>query len=189
MSGRAGIYMPEGWAAIPLRDPQSRARAISALIDTQFASAPQATALRREMHKALTSAAADAARADGELMAMSMITTDGVPVPMSLTVFRPQTPGTLERVKGSLMDQPDVHSAEGPQGTVVRQVRIDEGVTTSTVPGMRQVIAEYWLDPEDGHGLYRAVFTSPLTETVPALLELFDTIVSSVGVVREDQSK
>lgn len=45
------------------------------------------------------------------------------------------------------------------------------------------LLADYWLDLDDGSGLVLLTFSSPLVEAREALLPLFDTVVASVTPV------
>ena len=69
-------------------------------------------------------------------------------------------------------------------GAIERRARATSSRLDKDSEPVAQLQAEYWLDPQDGAGLYHAVFTTPLLEQSEALLEMFDAIVSTVRAVR-----
>lgn len=183
-----GILLPESWWTISLRDDVGRRRAVTQLIERQLGHADEHSALRADARAHLERTADDAARNGGRLMAVSLMTVAGVPVPATLTLYR--LPGQdvtgqgITEIEAALRDDaPDAHLdlAEGPVGPVLRRT------TTTTAPeelggaSVPMLLADYWLDPDDGQGLAYLVFSSPLVEAQDALLHLFDVIVGSIG--------
>lgn len=183
-----GILLPESWWTIGLRDEVARRRAIAQVIERQLGRADEHAALRADARAHLERTADDAARNGGRLMAVSLMTVAGVPVPATLTVYR--LPGQdvtgqgIAEIEASLRDdaaEARIDLADGPLGPVLRRT------TTTSAPedlggaAVPMLLADYWLDPDDGQGLAYLVFSSPLVEAQDALLHLFDVIVGSIG--------
>ncbi|WP_144018479.1 hypothetical protein [Demequina sp. NBRC 110051] len=156
------------------------------LVSRQFRGSGGTSEVRASVHGAMSRVAADAARAGGALLAMDLTLIDGVPTPSTLVVFRPTVPSTAAEVADGLRGTPDVEVAEGATGPIVRWVTVQSSPEFDGVQAVEQLKAEYWLDPGDGHGLYHAVFTSPLVSLRDALVDLYDVMVSSVSTAPEE---
>ena len=48
-----------------------------------------------------------------------------------------------------------------------------------------QVRADYWIDAGPGHGITLLAFSSPLVDLADAMVELFESVVSTVHVFPE----
>ncbi len=173
--------LPPGWARIPLTNPRERGKAVRAMVATQFCAAPANPALKAQTTAALMRVAADAAKVGGTIMAIHLLAPRGVPIPITLTVFRPAAPGSMAVLKASLAGVDDVVEATMEDGgeVVRRTARVSTTIDGGTAP-LPQLQAEYWLDPRDGAGLFHAIFTTPLLEQADAMVEMFDGIVSTV---------
>jgi hypothetical protein len=174
--------LPPGWARIPLTSPRERGLAVRAMVATQFSGAPANPSLKAQLTAALMRVAADAAKAGGTIMAIHLLAPRGVPIPITLTVFRPTAPASMAALKASLAGADDVVEATMDDGGAVvrRTSRVSTTIDGGTAP-LPQLQAEYWLDPRDGAGLFHAIFTTPLLEQADALVEMFDGIVSTVS--------
>ena len=177
---RAGIVLPPDWARVPLLDAGARATAVRDIVARQTAGAPVAPNLRRELERVLRNLTDDAARAGGQLMAFSTQIAHGRPLPISLSVFRPELPRTMADVVETLDGEGTTEVAQGPSGTTVRHIT-QQASSLANSPEIDQFTVAYWLDPHDGHGLFHAVFTSPLSGFEDELCALFDTMVATVA--------
>lgn len=179
------VVLPASWWAVPLRDPAARERSVRALVTRQTGRADVRATLRHELRRDLLALTADAASRGGVLYAVSLLHVAGSPVSASLTTFRTsrmsgQTLAAVERrwrERGG-----DAARAEGPCGTVLRSVTDQSAEDPWAGRVVLQLVAEYWLDPDDGRGLFRAVFTTPHVDLRATMLPLFDAVVGSVGV-------
>ncbi|WP_084102439.1 hypothetical protein [Demequina sp. NBRC 110051] len=185
-----GILLPPGWTSVPLPHAGRRHAALRRLVDSQFADSPAPASLRRQTLDAMATVLDAAASAGGILWAMSTQRVGGIPLAMSLTMYRPRPAVRLETVVTDLLGQPDVVTARGDSGTVVRRVSTapaGEGATGPSMPfagaAIAQLKAEYWLETTDDDGALHLVFTSPHLEAQPILLDLFDAMVATVEAV------
>jgi len=181
-----GLLLPSSWWSIDLRDEAARHRSVAQLVEAQLGRADVDAALRRDLRTRLSRATDDASAAGGRMMAISLMRVEGVPVPATVTVYR--VPGALDEEGLALLDgvlrdgdHESLDAATGPTGTVVRRVRRRPGDPELGAESIEQLLVDYWVDPQDGYGLVSLVFSSPLVQIAPALLELFDTVATSVG--------
>lgn len=195
MSARSGsvvVLLPDDWDVIDLEDVEARHRAVDELVNRQFGAAPQLGGLRTSMRQELHRRVEQAARAGGLLMALAGAGGGPLTVPASLTVYR--VPGSLdERGRAAMIDvlasdEPGhaLDIAAGRAGTVLRRVRPARASTDlAGGQGMPSLLVDYWVEVTPGEPLAYLVFSSPLVELRDEILELFDAIVSSVGVRRQ----
>ena len=147
----------------------------------QFNATPASPALRHQMVESLNGVMANAVKVGGTLMAFHLLRPRGVPMPMTLTVFRPVKPASMAAVIAANAGRDDaVTATHADGGAIVRRAGATSSRLDKDSEPVAQLQAEYWLDPQDGAGLYHAVFTTPLLEQSDALLEMFDAIVSTV---------
>lgn len=181
---RAAMMLPPGWATIPLREPRARGQAVRRVVSRQFASGVASPALKAQLTVALMRAAADAAKAGGAVLAIHLLAPAGVPIPITLTVFRPASPHTMAALRSTLQTTPNVVEATlDDGGSVIRRTAMISTAVQDTPEATAQFQAEYWLDPGDGAGLFHAVFTTPLVDQAETLLEMFDAIASTTRVI------
>ena len=114
-------------------------------------------------------------------MAFDVSRRDAGALPVSLTVFRPGAGLTMERVKEGHAATPSAVTAHGLCGQIVRTESVGNSPSVEGAPPLPQLRVEYWLDPDDGRGVYHAVFSTTLVAFRDPLVELFDTMVSSVS--------
>lgn len=184
-----GVLLPSSWWSVPLATPQGRRKGIAALVEEQVGRADQHAGLRADLRRHLEQAADDAAAAGGRILAVSLMRAGGVPVPATLTVYRVPGAGLLERGVAEMHDvlaaddgaADALELAEGPSGAVLRRVTRRPGAASVGGQGVELLLADYWVDPGDGRGPLCLSFSTPLVGQAPAMLELFDVIVASVG--------
>lgn len=186
-SSMVSVLLPDGWTLIDLQDDDVRRGTVHEIVEQRLGQEPDLAKLSTAVRDELLDSTQTASRAGGVLMAIA----DGAfSVPASLTVYR--VAGSLD-VRGReamtrvlSTDEPG-HSldiGEGAAGVVLRRVR--PTAATSGLTGANQVpslVADYWLEPTPGAQLVYLVFSSPLVDQRGALLQLFDTIVSSVRIL------
>ena len=187
--GAFGVLLPASWWTVDLRDQAARRRSVAGLVERQVGRDDSRASLRADLRSTMSRTAEDAARAGGRLLAVSLMEVDGIPVPATLTMYR--IAGTalndagaeeLARVLRQTQHPDDqIDTTEGPLGPVLRRVGRRQGDGQVGGADVTLLVADYWLDPDDGQGLMSLNFTSPLTVMQDALVGLFDAIVASVG--------
>lgn len=186
-----GLLLPAAWWTIDLRGEDSRRRSVAQLVAEQVAGDDRA-ALRADLRSQLETAAGDAARAGGRLMAVSLMRAGDVPVPATVTVYRVagslsgEQEGELEaQLRASASPDDSLEAAVGPAGPVLRRVSTRTGPARLGAEAVPLLVVDYWLEPGDARGLLYFAFSSPLVAAREPLMELFDAIVSSVGPAEE----
>lgn len=185
------LVLPASWWTIDLRTEESRRRGADGLVTEQVGRADDRAALRAELRRHLGRAAGDAARAGGRFMAVSLMRVGDRPVPATLTVYRLagsdlETQGVVELeavLRSTTLEGDRLELAAGPVGPILRRVRQRAGSAELGAEDVSLLVADYWVDPGDARGLLYLSFTSPLVQVAEAMLELFDTVVASVGPV------
>ncbi|MDM8084498.1 hypothetical protein QUV83_06970 [Cellulomonas cellasea] len=183
------LLVPASWWVIALGDDVGLRRSVADLVDEQVGRRDQDAALRAALRARLTASAAQAAAAGGTLMAISLMTVEGVPVPATMTTYR--VPGltlddaglsTLVDALASSDAVPDaLDIAPGQFGPVVRRVCRRAGDDDLGATEITMLVVDYWLDAGDGGPVVQLTFSSPMVQVAAALLDLFDTVASSVG--------
>ncbi|MGN8244380.1 hypothetical protein ACTHAM_001283 [Cellulomonas soli] len=184
------LLVPASWWVIPLGTGDALRRSVGALVDEQVGRRDQDAPLRASLRTQLTGAAEQAAAAGGTLMAISLMTVDGVPVPATMVVYRVpgltlDEPGLQALVDGLTADgeaRPDsLDVAAGQFGPVVRRLARRAGDVDLGASEITMMVVDYWLDAGDGGHVVQLTFSSPMVQVAAALLDLFDTVASSVG--------
>jgi len=184
------LLLPVDWWTVDLRDADARRRTIADLVERQVGRSDERAAVRADVRRQLTRSADDAAAAGGQLMAVSLMTAGGVPVPASLTVYRlPVAPAlggahVVDAVAEALaQDETDarVERGEGPCGPLVRRVATRRGPAELGGDELPLLVVDYWLDPGDDAGLVNLTFSTPLVQVGDALVDLFDAVAASVA--------
>ncbi len=207
--GDLRILLPEGWWTVHLHPEAVRVRAVDRLIERQFAGVDDQPLLKADTRKHLLDTAADAARTYGQLMAISLMRAQGIPIPATMVLYwielGPRLPGPedagpvrhLDDVADMLMSAAEpggsadrladasFDRATVAAGEVIRRVREQDGPKHLNAAELRTVIADYWVEFPDGTGLVQLTFSTPLITLKDPLLELFDTVVSSASWVSE----
>jgi len=184
-----GLLLPAAWWTIDLRDKEARRGSVAGLVDRQVGRADDRAGLRHDLRKRLDAVAEQAAAAGGRLMAVSLMRVGEIPVPATMTVYRladdtdlvGQGLHEIEAVIGAEPGSYDaLEMAEGPGGPVLRRVTRRPGPEDLGAAAIEMLVADYWLDPDDGKGLLTFAFSTPLIHAREPFLELFDAIVASV---------
>jgi hypothetical protein len=192
-TGELGLLLPADWWVVPLTDRKAMHRSLVALADRQFGRSDSPPPLKYQSRLALEEAATTAAAAGGRILAISLMTVRGAPLTISLITYRHDPPSRirghekLERVADRLRgasDDVDVLLGEAPAGPVLRTVATERGPDSLGAQDIDQLVVRYLVDcPVETGGPVRfeAVFTSPHVALRDGLLDLFDTLVASVG--------
>ena len=184
-----GIMLPASWWVIDLRDDDARRRSVARLVAQEVGPQDELATVRAQLRSRLDGASHDAAAAGGRLMAVSLMRAAGIPLTATVTVYRVPGAGVpgdeLEHLHGALEEAPvpgqELELAMGIEGPVLRRVYVRTATDDVDAPAIPMLLVDYWLDPQDGHGLVLMSFSSPLVTAREGLLDLFDLIVASVG--------
>ncbi|WP_155990755.1 hypothetical protein [Paraoerskovia marina] len=180
--GDLRVALPATWWVVPLTDSAARSRSVRALVERQVGRADVQVSLRHELRRELSATLDAAHREGGRLFATSLMEVAGRPVSATVTTFRLGPERTLDGQRRRVrMLGGEASEAIGPYGTVLRQVRESNGPDVWGCTDLRQLVVDYWFDPDDGEGLFRATFTTPHLPLRDAMTELFDTIVAGIG--------
>jgi hypothetical protein len=181
--------LPASWWIIDLRDGDVRRRLIACLVAQEVGPQDELATVRAQLRSRLDGASHDAAAAGGRLVAVSLMRAAGIPLTATVTVYRVPGAGVpgdeLEHLHGALEEAPvpgqELELAMGIEGPVLRRVYVRTATDDVDAPAIPMLLVDYWLDPQDGHGLVLMSFSSPLVTAREGLLDLFDLIVASVG--------
>jgi len=190
-TGTVALLLPDDWFVINLEDDEARVAAVAEVVQRQLGAWDQLAGVREALRRDLEASTERAARGGGVLMAISVQAADTFPVPASVTVLR--QPGTL--VDGA--DAPiaramlrhyeagqTVDLASGDCGRVLRRTRTTRAFSELTgEAALEMLLADYWVEPVDGAGLFYLVFSSPLVSAREELMAVFDAIVASLRVL------
>jgi hypothetical protein len=182
-----GLVLPADWWTIDLRSDEAIRRSVSALVERQLGRADVQASLRADARHRLVDAATSAAGAGGRLMAVSLMQAGGVPISLSLTVYRVPgvgAPGAgLAAVEAAFRstDGPGVDAVEGTAFPAVRRVSERTGPAELGAENVPMLVADYWVDPGGELGLLLLTFSTPLVALREGMLELFDAVVATVA--------
>ena len=178
------ITLPLDWWVIPLSDDRARTRSIDALLKREAPKGDINAQLRADIRKQLQDVTAGAKQAGGRFYAMSLVRLEQLPLVISVVVFRETRTMGAVKVRLQVVD-PEATTAEGPLGLVYRSVKVEAGPDELGARDTKQVVAEYWLDPKDGLGVYHAVFTTPHLALQEQMLILFDAMIESISILSD----
>lgn len=197
ISGELTLTLPEGWWLIGLEDEEERVGAVEAIVADTFPIEGPAARFRETFVRDLLDMTAKAARGGALALAMSVAGPGSGTVPASLTIVRIPAASVRNddgaRLAARLLEgNPpgvSVDRAECRFGPVVRRVRTSAETLSPAPdgPAPESLLVDYWLEPEPGQGLLSLVFASPLPDLRDSLLDLFDAIVASIGVLPDAQ--
>jgi hypothetical protein len=182
-----GLVLPADWWTIDLRSDEAIRRSVGGLVERQLGRADVQASLRADARHRLVDAATSAARAGGRLMAVSLMQAAGLPISLSLTVYRVPgggVPGTgLADVDAAFRsaDGRGVEPVEGTTFPAVRRVSERTGPAELGAADVPMLVADYWVDPGGEHGLLLLTFSTPLLALREGMLELFDAVVATVA--------
>lgn len=179
------LILPGSWAVVPLTDRESAQARIAALIKKQVGKNDRLAHVRRELKTSLIQSAQEAMAIGAVGFAISLEILPGIPFPASLVILPVPWPAT------PLDDDATAEQrllAAYPGATLVEEgldrpiVRRHELVTTTyESESSNDLRINYWLPAGDGTTLARVYVKAPMAHTPVLWLELFDTIVGSLG--------
>jgi hypothetical protein len=187
------IVLPGSWAVIPLQNIDRATSRISALIKKQMGKNDRLAGLRRELRQSLTESVKEAIDIGAVGLAVSLEILPGVPFPASLVILpldwpRTETEPTASVAQRLLAAHPGSELIDGSETRPI--VRRHELVTTTyETETSKDLRINYWLPVADGSSLARVYVKAPMAHTPPLWLELFDTIVGSLGWLNRDDSE
>lgn len=179
------LILPGSWALIPLTNADVAQARITALIKKQIGKNDRLAHVRRELKTSLIQSAEEAIALGAVGLAISLEILPGVPFPASLLILPVAWPASLEND-----DRPDAERllAAYPGASLLEEetdrpiVRRHEIVkTTYDTESSTDLRVNYWLPVGDGSQLARIYVKAPMVHAPPLWLELFDTIVGSLG--------
>ncbi|WP_159791770.1 hypothetical protein [Puerhibacterium puerhi] len=192
-TGDLGLLLPADWWVVPLTDRRAMRRSLAALADRQFGRPDRPVPLKHQTRQALERTAETAAAAGGRILAISLMTVRERPLTITLTTFRQPPPSRVagpsrlervaERLRAGAAEGTEVLLGEGPAGPVLRTVTVERGPAELGAQDIDQLVVRYLVDVGDRQGHFEAVFASPHVELREGLLDLYDTLVASVGHV------
>lgn len=183
------LILPGSWAVVPLTDTAAASARIAALIKKQVGRNDRLAHVRRELKASLIQSAEEAIAIGAVGFAISLEILPGIPFPASLIIVpgdwpapvenddRTETQRLLAAYPGSTLVDDE---AERP--IVRRHELVRTTYETETSTDLR---VNYWLPAGDGSRLARVHVKAPMAHTPALWLELFDTIVGSLGWLSE----
>lgn len=187
------IILPGSWAVIPLSGIDQATSRISALIKKQMGRNDRLASLRRELRQSLTESVKEALDIGAVGLAVSLEILPGVPFPASIVILpldwpRTQTEPTASVAQRLLAAHPGSELIDESEDRPI--VRRHELVTTTyETETSTDLKINYWLPVADGSSLARVYVKAPMAHTPALWLELFDTIVGSLGWLNRDDSE
>jgi hypothetical protein len=186
------IILPGSWAVIPLQGLDQASSRISALIKKQLGRNDRLAGMRRELKQSLIESVKEALDIGAVGLAISLEILPGVPFPASLVILpldwsptESDSTGTAaQRLMAAYPGSELID--DSPERPVVRRhelVRTTYETETST-----DLKINYWLPVADGSSLARVYVKAPMAHTPELWLELFDTIIGSLGWLNRDNS-
>jgi len=177
------IVVPPNWWVVSLASDERRKRSVKKLVERQAGGADVNAQLRAELRQELDGLTSAAMQRGGRLYAVSLMQNEeGDPLAATVLVSREIVELETIRVRLALGDVETVE-AEGEYGPVYRTIKTEPGPELWGAQDIEQLIVNYWLEPPDGLGVYRATFTTPHLELEEGMIALFDAMVESVTVL------
>jgi len=175
----AVLVLPDDWWVIPLEPVAERNKSIKNLIEKQVGKLDVDVRLRKDMRAQLEDVTEAAASKGGVLYAISLMEAGDYPIAATLTIYREDT--ELESVRVRLIMQgAGAVASELEFSPVYRTLTVESGPGELDAEELKQLVAQYWLEPHDSHGVLHAVFSTPHLEVQDAMLAMFDAIVGSI---------
>jgi len=196
MSGAAlptdvGVVVPGDWWLVPLIDEEARRRGIRGLIDRQFDGVDDQPHLKHELRQRLSVSCAEAAAANGRLMAISMGQVGGLPLSATMTTYwiplgSPAGSSHLDDLTANLVaidegvDGIRYDKAEFGAGAALRRVRrATSDDPTLTEEPTELLLVDYWIEVPHRGGLAQLTFSSPMVMWEEPLVALFDAVAGT----------
>lgn len=188
-----GFVLPPDWFVLDLRDDILLGRQIHGLVLRQVGRREEDATTRARLRRQLHDTAEQAIRVGGVHLALSLMDVTGIPVPASLTTYHLDTAVTTLAgiLDGAAHEGRVVEVVDGPLGEMARCVGVFRSDPAPSRPdddasgAAPQVRADYWIDAGPGHGITLLAFSSPLVDLADAMVELFESVVSTVHVFPE----
>ena len=184
------LILPGSWAVIPLQGIDQATSRISALIKKQLGRNDRLAGMRRELKQSLIESVKEAHDIGAVGLAISLEILPGIPFPASLVILpldwpRTETEPTASVAQRLLAAHPGSELVDSSEDRPM--VRRHELVTTTyETESSKDLKINYWLPVGDGSSLARVYVKAPMAHTPELWLELFDTIVGSLGWVNRD---
>jgi hypothetical protein len=180
------IVLPGSWAVIPLTTAEAGERRVSALIKKQLGRNDRLAGLRRELRESINMSVREAVDLGAVGLAVSLEILPGIPFPASLLILPLDWPATV--------GDPDAPQEQRLLAAYPGSVLVEEGAlrpivrrhelvsTTYDTESSQDLRINYWLPVGDGgSSIVRVYVKAPMAHTPPLWLELFDTIIGSLG--------
>ena len=184
------LILPGSWAVIPLQGVDQATSRISALIKKQLGRNDRLAGMRRELKQSLIESVKEALDIGAVGLAISLEILPGIPFPASLVILpldwpRTETEPTASVTQRLLAAYPGSELVDdSEERPMVR--RHERVTTTSETESSKDLKINYWLPVADGSSLARVYVKAPMAHTPELWLELFDTIVGSLGWLNRD---
>lgn len=187
------FLLPGTWRYVPLADPVASKRVIARMTEEAVGRSDERATLRAEVRAQYATAADRARKAGGEAMWICSEITDGVPLPCSITAYRPPLAtrrtesiddqrAALHELLGSPADgvlEADLASGDRP---AVRRAELIRGPSGDgpDAPEIETLECDYWIIQPDGRELFLLSFACGLVPLADQLTQLFDLIVTTL---------
>lgn len=198
VSRRFEMLLPGTWWRIPLAPAAATETSIRKMVEDSIGRSDERAAVRRELRTQVSEAAARARRGGGEVMFFSREIMEGVPLPVSLTVLRPeveldvmvasQPDRNLPLLEGALKrasrDKSREHWRSFVSGgaAIVRSTSIVSG----SIPGddesptVPTLVTDYWAVAPGSVKPIIFSFSTSMPQLAESFIELFDAIIESI---------
>lgn len=179
------LILPGSWALVPLNDRDAAVARITALVKKQVGKNDRLAQVRRDLKTSLIRSAEDAIAIGAVGLGVSLEILPGIPFPASMVIVPvewPSQPAADDQTPAQrlLTAFPGaVLVDEGAERPIVRRHELVQ--TTYETETSSDLRIDYWVPAGDGTRLARIHVKAPMAHTPPLWLELFDTIVGSLG--------
>lgn len=186
------IILPGSWAVIPLQGVDQASSRINALIKKQLGRNDRLAGMRRELKQSLIESVKEALDIGAVGLAISLEILPGIPFPASLVILPldwapTELDSTASPAQRLLAAYPGSELIDDSSERPI--VRRHELVTTTyETESSTDLKINYWLPVADGSSLARVYVKAPMAHTPELWLELFDTIIGSLGWLNRDSS-
>jgi hypothetical protein len=188
--------LPGSWSELPVDDERACDAAIDQIVARAVGRRDQDVRARQELRARFRTAAARARTAGATRLHLCDELMPGVPLPASLTVYRPRIPLSpaaartpLEQLEAVVEPaaEPDDARVEVPSGTALRRVREERADAGSAEDGLETLRVDYWLVPPSRKPLLLS-FACGMPALRASLVELFDLVVATLSYSNSPRS-
>lgn len=185
--------LPGSWKFVAIADEAAAKRTIATIAEQTVGRADERAKLRAEVRAQFTNAADRARKAGGEAMWICDEVAPGIPLPASITLYRPALGirstesgddriAALHELLGPATDgvtEADLVAAGQP---AVRWAEITSGPASDEpdAPNIETVQSTYWVLQPDSQQVLLLVFACGMPTLKDQLVELFDLIVTTM---------